>query len=347
MSLVFIESFDHYSAAQLGWKWNTIVGILSGTILSAAGRRSTAAFVVSTATARTLQKTVCNASCYVVGFAFKANTAPTAADRGLLQFLDAGTVHLELGISTAGTLAITRGAGVTVLSSYAIALNTGQFYYVEMKAEISNSISAGGVEVRLDGVSIMTLAAGADSQNAGTAQINQILIGATGNIGAEDFRFDDLYMLDTLGTEYKNFMGDVRVDASVISNVGTVASWSPSSAGATMLSMIASAHPDSNVTYMFASAASDTQRFGFSGLVSANGSIYAVQLNLAVAKSDTTSVMQVAGLFFSGSVSGIGSTTTVGNTSYAYVLMITSADASGASWSSNTINKTEFGIKII
>lgn len=345
MAFVFADSFDHYSSVQIGWKWDTVTGTMTSAIVSTVGRRSTQAFTASATGAKTLQKTVCNASCYVVGFAYNPEDHATI-ERGILQFRDGATVHLELAISN-GILAIRRGAGGTLLSSYATTLDTGTFHYIEMKAEISNSISAGGVEVKINGASVMTLAAGADSQNAGTAQINGILIGTTGNNGPNNWHFDDLYIIDTLGNELSNYLGDVRVDALIISAEGTVASWSPSSAGATMLSMIASAFPDSGTTYMFASAASDTHRFTFSTLPSANGSIFGVQLNLAVAKSDTTSTMQVAGLFFSGSVSGIGSTTTIGNTSYTYVTMATSADASGASWSSNTVNKTQFGIKII
>jgi len=344
MSLVFMDSFDHYQTSNIGLKWDTLNG--SQLVISAgAGRRSTQAFDMNPTSLNTLQKTVCSLSCYVVGFAFKFSQN-IFLNRGILQFKNAGIVHVELNLSTAGTLGITRGAAGTVLSSYSTALNTGTFYYIEMKAEISNSISAGGVEVKVNGVSAMTLAAGADTQNAGSAAIDQILIGITGNPVAL-ITFDDLYIVDTLGNEMSNFLGDVRIDALLISNTGTLSNWSPSSAGATMLSMIASTFPDSNVTYMFASATSEAQRFGFSAFPSVLGSVYGVQLNLAVAKSDTTSTMQVAGLFFSGSVSGVGSTTTIGNTSYTYVTMPTSADASGASWSSNTINNTEFGIKIV
>lgn len=344
MSIVFMDSVDHYQTSNIGWKWDTLAGTL--TVSAGAGRRSTAAFNLSGTGAATLQKTVCSLSCYVVGLAFYFSGNPPGA-RGLLQFKDTGIVHLELNLSTAGTLGITRGAAGTVLSSYGTALATGTFHYLEMKAEISNSISAGGVEVKLNGVSIMTLAGAADSQNAGTAQINQILIGTTGNTGPNTWIIDDVYMIDTLGNELSNFLGDVRIDALIISTTGTLSNWSPSSAGATLVSMVASTFPDSNVTYMFASVVSDAARFTFSAFPSANGSIYAIQLNLAVAKSDTTSAKQVAGLFFSGSVSGIGSATAIGNTSYVYVTMPTSADASGASWSSNSMNKTEFGIKIV
>jgi len=347
MSLVFMDSFDHYSSGQLLWKWDSIAGTTATVSVSAAaGRRNTAALQLIGSGSNSVTKTVCALSSYVVGLAFKMVNANTI-NRSLLNFMDDTIVHLELSVSTSGKLAITRGIAGTVLSSSDTVLNTGTFYYIEMKAEISNSISAGGVEVKINGVSAMTLPAGTDTQNLGNAEIDGIRIGPQGNAGSPIWTIDDLYIIDTLGQEMSNFLGDIRVDALLISAEGTLASWSPSSAGATMLSMIASQFPDSGTTYMFASAASDSHRFSFSGLESANGSIYGIQLNLAVAKSDTTSVMQVAGLFFSGTVSGIGSTTTVGNTSYVYVMMPTSADASGASWSSNTINKTQFGIKII
>lgn len=343
MSLVFMDSFDHYSSANLGQKWD-VLSVTGGTnIDTSGGRRGTQSFIANINPTR-IGKIVCGLSCYIVGFAYKQDAGLTTT-RSILNFNDGTISHLDLAVSTDDTLYIRR-SGTTVLSSYSLPIAMGTYYYIEMKAEISNSISAGGVEVKLNGVSIMTLAAGVDTQNAGSAEINRIHIGTNGVTSDSEF-FDDLYIIDTKGAEASNFLGDVRIDALRISATGTVSNWSPSSAGATLVSMISDTAPNSNVNYMFASAASAAARWTHSALVSANGSIYGVQLNLNVAKSDSTSAKSVAGLFFSGSVSGVGSTTLVGNTSYTYVTLITSADASGVSWSSNTITNTEFGIKIV
>ena len=346
MALVFTESFDHYSGTQAGWKWDTVCG--TPTFTAAAGRRGTQAFAI--ATQIHLTKTVCSLSCYVVGFAFKFAGVVDVIDRAILRFSDGAANHLELVVSGDGDVArfYVRTSGATVVSSmsYFQSLRPGQFYYVEMKAEISASISAGGVEVKIDGLSAMTLPAGTNTRNSGAAQINSILLGPAGN-PFDTITFDDVYIIDTTGNELNNFLGDIRIDAVKISSPGTVSNWTPSSAGAAMISMIASTFPDSNLTYMFASVASAANRFRFSSMPSANGSIYGFQLLLAVARSNTTSAKSIAGLIFTSGTSQVGSTTTAPNTSYAYLTMITSSDASGASWSSNTLFGTEFGVKIV
>jgi hypothetical protein len=342
MSLVFVDSFDHYSSAQVGMKWDSVIGAVA--ISAGAGRRSTNGFDTTTAGTINITKNLSSVSCYIVGFAYKFSAVP-ATGRAILRFLDAGTNHIELFVSNTGVLQILRG-GATLLSAYSTPLTAGTFYYIEMKGEISNSISAGGVEVKLDGVSVMTLAAGADSQNGASAQVNQIFLGTAGNAGVV-MTFDDFYIINTEGAELSNYLGDVRIDVISANASGTVSNWSPSSAGAGMISMINQVIPDGGTTYMFASAASDAMRFTMSSLPSVVGSIYGIQLNLNIAKSDTTSAKTIAGLVWTGGTSTVGSTTTVPNTSYGYVTLITSADANAASWSSATIASTEFGIKIV
>jgi hypothetical protein len=104
-----------------------------------------------------------------------------------------------------------------------------KWYYFELKVKVDPS--AGTYELRQDGVDIMS-GSGANTAAAGDAGMDSVKFHLDGDIenGGVFYYFDDIYILDTLGSYNNDFLGDCLVDAIYPNAIGDVQQWDPSAA---------------------------------------------------------------------------------------------------------------------
>ena len=94
MSLIFVDSFDHYATAQILSKYTSMT---SGLTIVASGRNGTSCLVNASGSDRFVNRSVGNKQTLIIGFA--VYFISTLAQRSLLQVLDSGTIQLDFRIN--------------------------------------------------------------------------------------------------------------------------------------------------------------------------------------------------------------------------------------------------------
>lgn len=154
-------------------------------------------------------------------------------DRILFTLWDAGTAQCEVRFdgSTTKGLSVRRmtggdpSAGVTVASDTR-KINLG---WVHIEAKVTVHGSAGAVEVRVNGQTLLT-ATGLDLTQTANNYANQISLGF-GNWyggGPHGPYYDDWYVLDTTGTRLNDFIGERRIITTFPVGTGNASAWTPS-----------------------------------------------------------------------------------------------------------------------
>ena len=149
--------------------------------------------------------TIDNTQTIVVGFAFKNEDWNDGND--LLLLRDSGTVQIRISTRATGDLRVERGT-TTLGTTAALGLVINRWYYLELRIKIHDT--TGAFELRVDGVNVLDLAAG-DTQETANAYINDISFYGNTATSADEFYFDDIYILDTTGLRNNNFLGVMKV----------------------------------------------------------------------------------------------------------------------------------------
>jgi len=360
MSLLFIDSFDHYVTADVAEKWTTISSSGGGvvpTINATGGRRGSGSFRLSVqlGSGNTAQASVtknifgATDATAVVGLAVAISNAATIGGTGiqLVSIRDTGTAQITLRLNSNLTLSVLRGAhNGTVLGTTTATLSG--YGYLELKALIH--ASAGTVDLRLNGVSVLSLSA-QNTRNTANTSWNAIAVGQIDFAGgtwstsaAATVDFDDLYLLDGAGAApWNTFLGDVRVDARYPTAEGANSAWTPLS-GTDNALMVDETAPDDNTTYNSTGTVGAVDTHVVQDAPVAGATIYGVQHCLAMAKSDA-GVCQIAPVIRHGSTDYVGAAIAPATT-YAYGLQIAQVNpGTSAQWTEANFNAAEFGYK--
>jgi hypothetical protein len=328
MTLLFMDSFDHYTTAFADEKYTSVSNF---TISAGNGRNSTSScrFTSAGNASKTLGV---NASTLIAGFAFKASTLIAGT---LIDFQDSSTVQAQLYLNSDGTLAIRRGASTTLgTSSNSIA--TGQYYYIEVK--IAFNSSTGTAEIKVNGVSWLSLTGQNTISTANAyANVARIL-----GINAATRDFDDYYVCDSQGSVNKDFLGDVRIEAILPTGAGSSAEWTPSTGS--NYENVDDSYPDDDSTYNYTTASGNIDTFAFGDLVTTSGGIYAVQLNIYARKTDAGTKL-LRGVYTRSSENVLDNQFSL-NTTYAYFRQILEEDPDADDvWTIANVNSAEWGYK--
>lgn len=170
----------------------------------------------------------------------------------IIQFMssDGSTPHVTIAASADGYIQAYRGnsgTGTLLGQSGTPSLVTGAWQHIEAKVLISDTI--GTVEVRVEGVVVLSLA-GQDTRSGGaTSDVYSIKHDYVSHVGQEyDMYLKDFAYWDDAGTLNNDFMGSIGV-YELIPNGDTSLTWSLSS-GSTGFSLIDEAPPvDSDYIY--------------------------------------------------------------------------------------------------
>lgn len=143
-----------------------------------------------------------------VGFAFYKNAMPQADDTNIpLSIRDASNNALgTLRLQSNGRLDYVNEAGTLIGSSNPAVVPAGT--WVNIQVRILKSASVGVVDVRVNGVTVLSLT----GANTGATQINQLRwsINSSGT-DLNGFFIDDLVVNNASGTLNNTFPGDLRV----------------------------------------------------------------------------------------------------------------------------------------
>jgi len=336
MSLEFIDGFDHYTGgATLGRKWDSIstIGVNAGS--GRFGGNSIGGSIDGCTVTLSAQQT------RVVGFAMMLATLGSGGI--IAQMEDAGTTQVELRLTSTGAITVTRNG--TLLGTSTWTLPTGTWYYFEWKVKIDSS--AGTYEVHVSGgpgaPGTALIGSGANTQNTSNGTANQVRLFSFVNGGPN---FDDVYILNTLGTVNKDFLGECRILTSLpTADSATNAAWTPDSGTAHFSRVNDSPTVNDDTSYVSSSTPGQYDTYTFA-TVSPTGAVAAVQTVMCCRKDDA-GTRTIAGAYRGGGTNYDGASQNPAS-NYLMLRQIYEIDpATGLAWTGSGINAGEFGIKCV
>ncbi|HMU15804.1 MAG TPA: hypothetical protein PKC95_00035 [Thauera aminoaromatica] len=346
MTMIFCDSFDHYTSdADILRKWDYYLAASQVSIQASGGRRGGGCLRVSnTSNTYAVVKQVPAASTYIVGTAIKfANLTGTEYVIGFRE----GTVdHVTIRPNPDGSLRVYRGS-TQILSSAGGLIGTGNWYYLEILATISDTV--GVVTVKLDGTTIITATgspAALDTRNGGTSGVIDNI--AVGSASANDTDFDDLVILNTSGSRNNSFLGDVRIDCYRPNGNGASSQFDGSDGNSTdNYLLVDDTAPDDDTTYVESATVNDVDSYTFGNMSHTPATIKAVQLVALCTKADAGS--RSMKLVTRRSGTDYLSSEMAAPASYRFVRDIRETDPAAASpndWTKTNVDAAEFGIKV-
>jgi hypothetical protein len=358
MSLLYMDSFDHYATATMnekGWTGLTFGGVNSNTIAvqgrhSSSAYRSTQSGVGSSYAYMGRTLTPGDAS-FVIGVAIRTNHLPLNPTHGevVIFIQDTGTTQLNLCVLPDYRIRVTRGShgsATTLATSASPCITINAYAFIEFKGTIHNS--TGTIQVRVDGVDVIPATGSLDTQATANASWNQVYIGhydasSSASNGSYVWDFDDLYILDTMGSAPCNdFLDDCRVDPRYPTGAGATTQWTPS-AGSNWQN-VDDATPDDDSTYNSTDVLDEVDTFVVQDAPTVGAAIYGIQHCLYCKRSDA-GVARIAPVTRHSGVDYPGDDLTI-STDYTYRCQ-TAAENPGTSaqWTEAHFNAAEFGYK--
>lgn len=345
--LLYIDSFDHYTTADIAEKWPSFGGVSNSQLLIGAfGRHSSQGVNFASSSGFLRRGLPPGTTAFVIGFSFTRDSGTN--ENHIVEFAQNDLIkHLSLGIDGSNHLFASRG-GSTGIGNVGTKLGTGPTvlsydfsYYVEFKGVIHDT--AGSVTLRLNGVDELVLT-GIDTRNAGTGLLDIVTICGVPNSA---WFLDDLYLLDQLGPPPCNdFLGDVRVDARLPNGAGVTSGWTPNSAVANFTTVD---DPISNddIDYVAATVSGLTDVYNVQNVAVPSATVFGVQVVMHVKKNDA-GVCVVAPVIRHGGQNYPGAPINPG-TQYAYGVQTFGLNpginpGTGGLWTEADFNAAEFGI---
>lgn len=226
MALLFCDSFDHYSNAQLTRKWPAAAGSFIGSVgpSSSYGRNGTSGVRVfaNAANDSYLRRSfAANMTTVIMGAGVKMVTGGGI----LFAVLDNGTLQCELRTQSDGSLKVTRNGTLLGSVSAPGLLDASTFRSVQWKVTISDTV--GVAEVKVDNITVITLTS-QDTKNTANAYITQYQLGEVYTAGTYDHYIDDFWIVDTTGGVNDTYLGDQRVQCCFPAAEGDQADYTPS-----------------------------------------------------------------------------------------------------------------------
>lgn len=336
MTLLFMDSFDHYATATIPSKWTSS----SGCTIVSSGRFGSR--LRSSNPSEHVTLTVPSEATYIVGFAYLMEQNNSNNVPRLVRLYDGSTEHIRVYTNTSGKFVVERGDG-TILGTSSSSFLTNTWYYVELKATISNS--AGVIVLRVNEDIEVNLSS-QDTQNGGNASINGIRLAGGVNTGQGNIHYwDDLYICDTNGSDNNDFLGDCRAQTILPDGNGNSSQLDGSDGNTTdNYLLVDESTPDSDTTYVESSDVGDKDTYAYGALTPTSGTVFGVQILPFAKKTDagTRSIASVARL--SGTEEDSADKTL--STSYAYLPDIRETKPGGGAWSISDVNSAEFGVKV-
>lgn len=349
MALKLIEGYDNMSTvAKFAAKgWSLSHASATGSEAMTAGRINGQAFRATTGTTSNINsffKSLPAAlTTLYVGFAHRFSTTPSGTtSRRMFALRNGATLTVQINITATGLIQVLNSSGTQVAIG-TTTLITNTWYFIEAKVFVNGASST--VEVKLNGVAEIASTVG----NFGSSGIDSVgpLVESNGTGSNHDY--DDIYVLDTSGSDNTTFLGDVHVetiypfadgadDGQFVPDTGTNA--------AARVNEKTGTFPDDDTSYIASSTVGHKQTFDMDTLAVLSGSVFGVQTNLHSRKDDAAT-RQIAPVVRQGG-SDFDGTSVALSTSYIDSTQIYENDPSdSADWTIGKVNSAEFGVKVI
>lgn len=348
--LLFFEGFDCQSTAQLttNGKWSATAGLVVETVNTRFGvgqalQDASAAGMIERAVGSNLA-TGC------IGSAYRIESGSLAAV--LMVLYDGTTCQLAVIMNSDRTLSIIRNSTGTVLGTSTYTVPVASYFYLELKFNISDSISSGDVILYVDGTAVITLAAATDCKHTTNAYITKYRLGGdSGIISAAPPRryIDDHYIVDFTGTINNAPLGSVRVQTLLPSANGNSSGMSGSDGNSVdnyaLVDETGSNNGDTDYVEHATAGTKDT--YVVQDTASTTSTIFGVQTNIVAKRTDTDN-KTIAPVIRIGSTDYDGPTTASINSAFTtYTQLYETKPSNSTAWTKTDVDGAEFGVKVV
>lgn len=340
MALLFIEGFEQYtdgdSPELTRGGWYSTSAVSNSFFPIEVGRAGGASQSVQMAfNGVALIHNVPSTADFTCGFAFKLDTSGPNGHT-LITFRNELVDHIRILLPASGEIQIYRGTTLLEQTS-GQGITQSIWYYIEIQALISNT---GNYIVRLDGAEIMSDTS-VDTQNGGLAQCDNIEF--TGITVASPF-IDDIYFLDTTGSDNTGFLGDCAVETIFPDADGNETDFTPLSS-TNVSNVDDGSTPDDDTTYNSSSTATDRDLYGFAALQGNIDTIFGVDAKMLVRKEDAG--FREVRVIGRSNVTEVESGNKTLGVDYVFVNHIFENDPDGGTdWDEAAVNAAQFGLDL-
>lgn len=285
---------------------------------------------------------------YVVGFASRDTASPytnlSYASSLIEVYGDTGQRHLAVFWTSpeSGQYLIRASGENTLQDSSPIQLSNGPWHYWEIKFTIDES--AGSVEVRRDGITILNVS-NVDTRNGGAdANVRTIRFGQNANNSYGSL--DDVYILKNDGSGKTDFLGEIEVEALVPDGNGNYSDLTGSDGD----SIDNYLHVDDNTSvndsnYVGSPNDGDKDTYSLSGLVRTSTVIHGLHISHRSRKSDTSN-KSMRRVLRSGGSDDTGDDVALIASFVWYQEILEQNPVSGLGWTHSDVDNLEVGVEV-
>lgn len=343
MTLLFVESFEHETAAGIANKWSTSASMATPSTTN--GRNGKGLNLSNSANAVKQCAPSDEHATMIVGMAIRIPSYRGDSFGAIITFAsdDRQTNHITFCFDATGKIVIKLGAyNGTVLATSAAsvtALNTWHFY--EFKVTLADS--GGLAECRVDGVTTPVVTFTGDTKNGGTKTVLDSVIFNISNNIMTNTSIDDLYWLNAAGSVNTAYLGDVQVECLFPTADGANTGLTPNS-GSAHFSRVNETTEDTT-TYVASSTLNNLDTNVMGDLATAAGTVYGVQVT-NYAQKDITGARNIAPVIRQGGTNYAGSDKAVG-VGFQFLSQVWEQDPNtSAAWTVAGVNSAEIGAKV-
>jgi hypothetical protein len=273
----------------------------------------------------------------VIGLAVQLQSSTEEAySRTIFQFKDGSTLGIDVKRNfVSGEIEVYRNTTLLGITSGA-GLLVNVWAYVEVKIKCSSS--AGTVDVRVNGVSRLSLT-GQNTKNGTDNYHNVAVIGCSNY-----FVIADVYVLDNTGTLNNDFLGNVKVVPLFPSGDTATLQWTPSAAG-THYTLVNETKDDDDTSYVQDATSGQVDLWSYQS-APALGAIVGIQVNTTCRDTDANNFSLITRVVSGATVSN-DSAQAVNTTSYVSKKRVVETDPNtGGAWGASGLNAAQFGVVV-
>ncbi len=252
MSLLFVDSFGHYSNSERGRKWEERDALSTTAGISADFAR----FGLDQGYKMRnrldwLAKMIPQSTRLIIGFGFNVTAGIDVSTNKAFTLLELfspfNNRQCMLRLEENYGLGIVRSPSTLLGASPGGTITPNKYHFIEVDIEIANTAD---VEVRVDGETVLTLSNVDTQASSGADGVGRVVLGEENTISqfisqesiklpggrtslADTFEvhIDDFYICDTNGAVNNSFLGDIRVEPLWPTGAGDYAQWDVSGGG--------------------------------------------------------------------------------------------------------------------
>lgn len=288
-------------------------------------------------------------SSFRMGWLLKITTHET--NEMVLFHMDSnGGVQQQIEINPQwGQVQWMRGTFTLLESTSYPAFRASVYHYFEMQTEISNSISAGGCRMWIDGRLAIDLPAGTDTQALATTGVNQVVIVGTNQVA----QYFDHFWVAISG---QSGLGLTRAVTLFPNSTGDTSDLAIVGGSTSSISAVASSVPDDDTTYVHGSTLADLETWVLSAMsakgsndrdvISETATVHACQFNVIARRSDLTSTQEIDLIMKDATNSNNCAISATLDTTYSTFMTVFSAHPGGGAWEISDLQNVSFGVTI-